>query len=141
MAVEDICAATKVSPQNVRALEAGEYAQLPGGVFRKGILRSYLSALGMEEAVWIERFEQSCREVGLGGDGDRDWVQFAENVKKSRSTEQPGMGLRWVGVAILMVMLWAIVWLAWHLVQHRQMELRQNAQIVSAPDSTPADAR
>ena len=125
--VEDICAATKVSPQNVLALEAGEFRQLPGGVFRKGIVRSYLSAVGLEEAVWMQRFEASCRELGIGEEGERDWVQFAENVKKSRTPDKPGMGLRWVGVVILMVMLWAIAWLAWHLVQHKKLEFRESA--------------
>jgi cytoskeleton protein RodZ len=127
--VEQICAATKVSAQNVLSLEAGEYRQLPGGVFRKGIVRSYLSALGLEETVWIERFEVSCREMGLGEESDRDWVEFAQNVKKSRSPEQSGMGLRWVGVVLLMVMLWAIAWLAWYLVQHKRLELRDRAAV------------
>lgn len=122
--VADICAVTKVSPQNVRALEAGEIGQLPGGVFRRGIVRSYLGALSLEEVPWMERFDASCQELGLQASGDRDWVEFAENVKRSRSESSRTMGWRWVGVALLMVGLWAIAWLAWHFVLHPRLEQR-----------------
>ena len=37
-----ISQATKVSERHLRELEAGDLASLPGGVFRKGIVRSYL---------------------------------------------------------------------------------------------------
>ena len=40
-------------------------AELPGGVFRRGFVRSYLGALGLEEGAWMRRFEESCRESGV----------------------------------------------------------------------------
>ena len=42
VSIEAICEETKISARHLLALEAGEYSELPGGVFRKGILRSYL---------------------------------------------------------------------------------------------------
>src|SRR6202522_4039672 len=66
VAVEAICSATKVPLRHIRALEAGALRELPGGVFRRGFVRSYLSALGLEEDSWMKRFEESCRESGLG---------------------------------------------------------------------------
>ena len=125
--MEDICAVTKVSPQNVRFLEAGSYADLPGGVFRKGIVRSYVGALGLEEAVWLERFEQSCQELGVATGGERDWVEFAENVKKNRTQKEQGMGWRWVGVILLVLALAGGAWAAWHYV------IRQKIAAHSAP--------
>ena len=53
VSIEAICEQTKVSPRHLRALEAGDYSELPGGVFRKGIVRSYLAALGLEESAWL----------------------------------------------------------------------------------------
>ncbi len=64
VSIEAICEETKISARHLRALEAGEYRELPGGVFRKGIVRSYLGALGLEESSWLQRFESSLRESG-----------------------------------------------------------------------------
>jgi cytoskeleton protein RodZ len=125
LSVEDVCAVTKVSAAHVNALEAGEFDRLPGGVFRKGIVRSYLAALALDETLWMERFTLSCQQSGLTGTDEQDWVQFAENVKKSRSAEPPGMALRWLGVAILMVTLFAVIWLAWHFVRRHRLSIRE----------------
>lgn len=124
VSVEDICAVTKLSPHNVRLLEAGEYAELPGGVFRKGIVRSYVGALGLEEASWLERFEQSCRELGVTSGSERDWVEFAENVKKNRTQEKRGIGWRWIGVMLLLAALGAGAWAAWHYVVRKKLAPR-----------------
>src|ERR1700733_11192550 len=97
ISIETICEETKVSSRHLYALEAGEYGELPGGVFRKGIVRSYLAALGLEETTWIERFEASLRESGAVG-GDVDWTEFAENVRRSRVGPESATGLRWMGV-------------------------------------------
>src|SRR5271170_7944952 len=84
VSIETICEETKVSSRHLHALEAGEYDELPGGVFRKGIVRSYLAALGLEENPWIERFEASLRESGAADSDARDWTEFAENVRRNR---------------------------------------------------------
>src|ERR1700677_3405596 len=80
VSIETICEETKVSSRHLLALEAGEYDQLPGGVFRKGIVRSYLAVLGLDEVPWIERFEASLRESGAESAESVDWTEFAENV-------------------------------------------------------------
>src|SRR5580704_15722397 len=82
VSVETICAVTKVSLRYVQALEAGEYSELPGGVIRKGILRSYLGVLGLDETTWIERFEASLRASGEAGSTAAEWAEFAENVRR-----------------------------------------------------------
>src|SRR5271170_4821970 len=84
VSLEKISDETKVSSRHLHALEAGEYSELPGGVFRKGIVRSYLAALGLDEVSWIERFEASLRESGTGDPDARDWTEFAENVRRNR---------------------------------------------------------
>src|ERR1700677_947046 len=84
VSIETICEETKVSSRHLLALEAGEYGELPGGVFRKGIVRSYLAALGLDEALWIERFEASLRESGAVSADGNDWIEFAENVRRNR---------------------------------------------------------
>jgi cytoskeleton protein RodZ len=121
VAVEAICNATKVPIRHIRALEAGEFRELPGGVFRRGFVRSYLGALGLEEDSWMKRFEESCRESGLGDPAETEWATFAENVKNSRGLARRRMGLRWVGWVMLLAALGLAGWSGWRLATHRRV--------------------
>lgn len=121
VSIETICEETKVSSRHLHALEAGEYNELPGGVFRKGIVRSYLGALGLEENPWIERFEASLRESGAAGGEEVDWTEFAENVRRSRIGSESATGLRWVGVGIMLMSLVALGWGVWEFALHRRL--------------------
>lgn len=95
VSIEAICEETKVSARHLLALEAGEYSDLPGGVFRKGIVRSYLSALGLEETSWLDRFDATQRECGAEDAEVASWAEFAENVRRNRAGAESGTGLRW----------------------------------------------
>ena len=115
VSVDTVCAATKVSLRHVLALEEGRFEELPGGVFRKGILRSYLNAVGLDETAWLERYESTVRELGDGAQ-QQDWAEFAENVHRNRVHEGPPTGLRWLGVALMVLGLLACGWAAWRFV-------------------------
>jgi len=138
VSIETICAVTKVSMRHLQALEAGEYDELPGGVFRKGILRSYLGVLGLEEAPWLERFEAS---LALSGEKTTttaaEWAQFAENVRRTRAQSRVLTGKRWLGVAGMFALLALFGWLVWTLVAHRRLEAAQPTANVGAVQ-TPA---
>ena len=121
VAVETICGATKVPARHIRALEAGALEELPGGVFRRGFVRSYLRVLGLEEDAWMKRFEESCRESGLGEPAETEWVTFAENVKNSRGLASRRVGLRWVGWVALLAMVGLAGWSGWRLATHRRV--------------------
>jgi cytoskeleton protein RodZ len=129
VSIETICAETKVSSRHVEALESGAYGDLPGGVFRKGILRSYLKVLELDEAIWVERFEASLQATlqGTGklGTTADDWAEFAENVQRTRVRTRPATGLRWLGVAGMFAVLVLVGWLVWTLVVHRRLEAVQ----------------
>ena len=117
--VETICSATKVPIRHIRALEAGELRELPGGVFRRSFVRSYLGVLGLEEDPWMKRFEQTCQESGLGEPAEAEWAAFAENVRNSRSFARRRRGWRWVGRAALLATLALAGWCGWRLATHR----------------------
>jgi cytoskeleton protein RodZ len=121
VSIETICEETKVSSRHLHALEAGEYDELPGGVFRKGIVRSYLGALGLEENPWIERFEASLRESGAAGREDADWSEFAENVRRSRIAPESTTSLRWTGVGMMLAALVALGWVVWKFALHGRL--------------------
>jgi len=121
VSIERICEETKVSPRYLHALESGEYGELPGGVFRKGILRSYLAALGLDEVPWIERFEASLRESGVDNVEVVDWTEFAENVRRNRVGSESRTGLRWMGVATMVGSLAALGWGVWKFALHGRL--------------------
>jgi cytoskeleton protein RodZ len=118
ISVEAISAVTKVATRHIEALEAGEYDALPGGVFRKGILRSYLSVLELDEASWVERFEASLRESGVVSPDGNEWAEFAENVQRNRISSTPATGARWMGVGMMVVSLMALGWVVWKFALH-----------------------
>lgn len=118
ISVESICAVTKVAARHVQALEAGEYHSLPGGVFRKGILRSYLSVLELDEASWVARFEASLRENVKAVSEEDDWSEFAENVRRNRSGSRQTTSARWVGVFAMMAALIVLGWVVYRFVLH-----------------------
>jgi cytoskeleton protein RodZ len=121
VSIETICEQTKVASRHLLALEAGEYESLPGGVFRKGIVRSYLGALGLDEAPWMERFEASLRESGATNPEGRDWIEFAENVRRNRVGGESPTGSRWMGVAVMVGSLAALGWGVWKFALHGRL--------------------
>jgi cytoskeleton protein RodZ len=121
VSIETICEVTKVSLRHLLALEAGEYDSLPGGVFRKGIVRSYLSAVGLDETPWIERFEASLRESGVHSAEAENWTEFAENVRRNRVGGESKTGLRWFGVAAMVTSVAAIGWTVWKFALHGRL--------------------
>jgi cytoskeleton protein RodZ len=121
VSIETICDQTKVASRHFLALEAGEYSALPGGVFRKGIVRSYLAALGLDEVPWIERFEASLRESGTSSAEAKDWTEFAENVRRNRGGSESPNTMRWMGVAMMLGSLMALGWGVWKFALHGRL--------------------
>ena len=127
VSLEKLYAETKVNPRHFDALERGDYKLLPGGVFRRGIVRAYLGSLELEEQVWMPRFEASyaafARAVGLdSGQEDDAWATFATNIKKNRSAPQPRQTAKWLGVLGLFLLLLAAAWAVWHFVLAGRLE-------------------
>lgn len=121
VSIESLCAATKVQQRHLLALEQEDYRALPGGVFRRGIVRAYLTAAGLDETTWMPRFEQSyheqARRLGLESPSDSAaWATFAENVKRNRVPVAQSNSLRWLGVLALLLALLAGAWALWHYV-------------------------
>jgi cytoskeletal protein RodZ len=121
VSIETICRETKVASRHLHALEAGEYDSLPGGVFRKGIVRSYVAALKLDEVAWIERFEASLQENGAANSEATDWTEFAENVRRNRVGPESKTHLRWMGVAMMVMSLVAMGWGVWKFALHGRL--------------------
>jgi cytoskeletal protein RodZ len=112
--LDEISSATKVSVRYLRALEQNEFRQLPGGILNKGIVRSYVGQLGLDQDLWIESFLVAWRESGSLRDEEAGWITFAENVSLNRRGRRGNTGLRWLGVFLMLAvvaMLATGVWL------------------------------
>jgi cytoskeletal protein RodZ len=110
VALEAIAAGTKVSLRHLRALEDENHGALPGGVFNKGIIRSYCRYVGLEEREWLERFASG----NPAETSEPDWASFAESVQRGRLASVQPEERRWWGVLMMVVGLAALSWFAWH---------------------------
>jgi cytoskeletal protein RodZ len=101
VALEQISAVTKISQRHLVALEQERFCLLPGGILSKGIVRGYVSALGLDTNDWTNRFLQACS--ASGDPIDDDWTAFASNVGKTRMQRhnEQEIRLRWIGAIVL----------------------------------------
>lgn len=121
IALESITDATRISGRYLLALEEERFAQLPGGVINKGIVRGYARVVGIDEDAWVSRFMSAYQDSGQLKDDDANWIQFAENVSKSRlqETSRADIRLRWAGVGVLLILLAGLGWFVWHYVSSK----------------------
>ncbi len=119
VSLEGMCRDSKVNSRHFEALEREEYDRLPGGVFRRGIVRAYLASAGLEAAVWMPGFEASlaayaAKDGRSAEAGDERWAQFAENVGRTRQRQKKADTVRWLGVLALFLLVAAGAWAVWH---------------------------
>ncbi len=111
--LEEVARGTRFSVRHLQSLEADLYDELPGGVLRKGIVRSYCRHMGLDEEQWLERFAE---HGGLDG-AEPDLAQFAENVHRARlEAMPPPMRHRWWGVVAMGIVLLGLALALWHYV-------------------------
>lgn len=127
VSLASLSAQTKVNPRHLEALEQGDYKVLPGGVFRRGIVRAYLASVGLDEHEWMPRFQASyeahARALGVATEADPEgWATFAANVKKNRTQPKPRLTWRWLGVLALFLIVLAGAWAVWHFLLRGRMQ-------------------
>ena len=107
IALEQITAVTKISQRHLVALEQDRFQQLPGGILSKGIVRGYVSALGLDTRDWTDRFLQASTQTGVAvSTVDDGWATFASNVAKERLERREAIEqrLRWIGALVLVAL-------------------------------------
>jgi cytoskeleton protein RodZ len=111
VSLESMSAYTKVPTRHLMALEDGDFERLPGGVFNKGILRSYCRYLGLSEEDWLPRLAEACPLEPAPEAADL--AEFAENLARSRGKPRSRFDVRWLGVVLMLAALGALCWGAW----------------------------
>jgi cytoskeleton protein RodZ len=130
VSLEDIAQTTKVTVRSLQALESDAFDQLPGGILSKGIVRSYVRFLGLDEVEWVERFlDASGQKNPPAARNDKDWAAFALSVSTHRGGRVTDTKLRWAGVVALLLLLGGLGWIVWGYVHQRMTAL----SIVSPP--------
>ena len=128
LTLEALAAETRVQLRHLAALEQDQYEALPGGLFRRSIVRAYLAAAGLEEQLWLPRFDRSLEQHTLGkgtasAQGAEAWAAFAENVRRNRSGATRSHRSRWIGVLLLVLAVLALAWAVWRFVLHVRLAL------------------
>jgi len=59
VSLQQIADTTKISIRFLRAIEAGEFAVLPGGLFSRSYIRQYADAVGYDAAALLDRYQAS----------------------------------------------------------------------------------
>lgn len=142
VALEVIANATKITTRYLQAVEQERFEQLPGGVFRRSIVRSYARAAGLDEEVWVKRYlEISQPENTVISEEDRAWAEFAENVGRSRSRDSQASNsrARWAGVVALLLIV-GMAWFVWGHVHNKAAAAAKSQGISSALTAQSAPA-
>lgn len=137
VALETISAKTKVITRYLTALEDDKFEALPGGILSKGIVRGYARTVGLDEAVWVERFMAASREHEHS---EGDWSEFAQNVGRTRPkpSGRDGSKLRRAGLAVLILLLVSGGWVAWHYLGGRGLTDQAQQHAVSSTAAATA---
>jgi hypothetical protein len=61
----------------------------------KGIVRGYVSALGLDEHDWTDRFITACNASGQSAEDSDGWTAFAANVGRARIQRHEAVEMRW----------------------------------------------
>jgi cytoskeleton protein RodZ len=134
VSLEDIAQTTKVTVRSLQALESDAFDQLPGGILSKGIVRSYVRFLGLDESEWVDRFLDASGQKNPPPANDKDWAAFALSVSTHRGGRVNDTKLRWAGVVALLLLLCGLGWVVWGYVRQRVATL----SIVSPPPTYAA---
>ena len=58
ISLEEVAAKTKISIRFLRAIQAEDYKQLPGGIFATSYIRQYAAALGLDPEPLVQHYHQ-----------------------------------------------------------------------------------
>jgi cytoskeletal protein RodZ len=88
--LEEIAASTKISVRYLKAIETGNFDQLPGGVFDRGFVRAYAQFVGLNPDAMVDAFvrERGPRETESEG-ASLDALRSAVDAKSGRAAGAP----------------------------------------------------
>jgi len=79
VSIEEISAATRISTRFLEALEKEQWDQLPGGVFRRGFIRSVARFLGLVGDALISEYELQTKDISP----DRPTSNYSSEIPRN----------------------------------------------------------
>ncbi len=126
VSLDEVAAATRISPRFLHALENEQWEKLPGGIFNRGFVRAVARYLGMDEEALIAEYALAAN----------DRPQVAVWADKTPQAKKRG----WVMLLLLAVLLAAVGTAGWFAWQQYETEIRAWWS-PPAPAGTPGPAR
>ncbi|MCS7315078.1 MAG: helix-turn-helix domain-containing protein [Bryobacterales bacterium] len=89
VSLEQIAETTKISVAYLRAIEAGRFDLLPGGIYDLNYLRQYARAVGLDEEALIGYYRRATGQAAPGsapvgqGSRARQWLRGPASLLRS----------------------------------------------------------
>ncbi len=104
ISLDDVAVSTRVALRHLHALEDDRFTELPGGVFNRGIVRSYAQRCGLDADRILGSFQAALLASGVRTEEPEDaWVELVEAVDRHRKEAEPTPRIRWLGVASMLI--------------------------------------
>ena len=93
VSLQDISEATKIGVNYLRAIEEGEFAKLPGGIYSTSYIRQYARAIDYDESELLEHYyratglrpQATTAGRGSNGQGDGSFTPMPGRVSRVTS--------------------------------------------------------
>ncbi len=107
VALRDIAESTKISVSALEALERNDVSRLPGGIFRRGIIRAYAATIGADPERLVRDFDARF--------GDGAAAPRPANAVSIDDDQRRTAGRAAIVIALLLLLVALLVWLfvAW----------------------------
>ncbi len=122
--LEEIAAATRISPRFLEALENEQWDRLPGGAFNRGFIRSVARYLGLDEENMVAEYALETKGLNQAG------------ASSDAHTEGMPRDLRPVILGAVIVII-IILGLIFAVVHHRATVRARAAQSQKSPPTAP----
>lgn len=113
LSLHDIARVTKISISLLEALERGDFARLPGGIFSRSFVRAYAIEVGLDPEPTVaaflaerERAEREAMQALTVPDVTADDRAFLEQQRKAAQVLK--IAVIGVAVAVLVLLLWKV---------------------------------
>jgi cytoskeleton protein RodZ len=131
---DEVCAATRIGPRFLDALENEQWELLPGGIFNRGFIRAIARFLGLDEDDLVAEYDLAITER----QGDAPMPDVTPAPQPARMIQRPAAGRRaWIIGSPFVVLLLAVL-LGWK--WHGRVE-RSSAEAAARISTVPLAAQ
>jgi cytoskeletal protein RodZ len=124
--LEEVAAATRISPRFLEAIENEQWDRLPGGAFNRGFIRSVARYLGLDEESMVAEYALETKGLNQSAVPSNAYAQ--------------GMPRDWRPVVVATVVLLILIIAAAFVIHHFRAKARARAVAsISEPIAVPAN--